>query len=165
MTPTQIRKQKWDRSESGKISLIYHSQILSSKRRNMSPPNYTRDELSEWMYENNYKELYDNWVNSDYNTDLAPSPDRKDDYKPYTFDNLQLVTYLQNKENYHRNKKTGVTTKEGISILQIGKGDNIICEHHSSMAASRATGINQQNISGCCNGKRKSAGGFKWKFK
>ena len=35
----------------------------------------------------------------------------------------------------------------------------------SSHEAERQTGANQQNIISCCQGKRKRAGGFHWKYK
>ena len=34
----------------------------------------------------------------------------------------------------------------------------------STHEAGRQTGINQSHISHCCNGKRKTAGGFRWQF-
>lgn len=38
-------------------------------------------------------------------------------------------------------------------------------EYESALAASKATGIHQGNISACCNGRYKTAGGFKWAYK
>jgi hypothetical protein len=34
----------------------------------------------------------------------------------------------------------------------------------SAMEAGRQLGLNQSNISRCCNGKRKTCGGFHWRF-
>ena len=42
---------------------------------------------------------------------LAPSIDRKDDYKPYTFDNIQLTTWQQNKAKGHEDCKNGINNK------------------------------------------------------
>ena len=36
--------------------------------------------------------------------------------------------------------------------------------YSSAHEASRQTGINQGNISNCCNGRHKTAGGFHWEF-
>lgn len=40
-----------------------------------------------------------------------------------------------------------------------------ICEYISVSEASRKNGVNVSNITMCCRGMRKSAGGFKWKYK
>ena len=36
--------------------------------------------------------------------------------------------------------------------------------YESALAASKATGIHQGNISACCNGKNKTAGGYRWAY-
>lgn len=52
------------------------------------------------------------------------------------------------------------------SILQIDKITNeIIREWESAMEANKILGINRCDISSCCSGSKKSAGGFKWKYK
>ena len=44
-------------------------------------------------------------------------------------------------------------------------GDKIIAEFHGCNEASRVTGINAAHINECRSGKRKTAGGYKWKAK
>lgn len=49
------------------------------------------------------------------------------------------------------------------------KGKPVRCvdtgeEYISARKASEVTGVNYKNISSCCNGKRKTAGGFMWEF-
>lgn len=40
----------------------------------------------------------------------------------------------------------------------------IIEEFESVLEAKAKTGINNSKIGECCNGKRRSAGGYKWKW-
>ena len=40
-----------------------------------------------------------------------------------------------------------------------------IAEYTSGTEASNTTGIYKSSISSCCNGKRRSAGGYGWRFK
>ena len=54
--------ESYDKTEKGIIRVIYKTQIANSKRRKMDLPNYTKEELKEWLYNNNFKKLYDNWV-------------------------------------------------------------------------------------------------------
>lgn len=50
-------------------------------------------------------------------------------------------------------------------VLQFSKNGEFIAEYPSIKEASRQTGCYQQHICKCCKGKRKSAGGFIWKYK
>ena len=50
-------------------------------------------------------------------------------------------------------------------VLQFSKDGEFIAEYPSTGEAGRQTGCIQQSICACCNGKRKSCGGFIWKYK
>ena len=50
-------------------------------------------------------------------------------------------------------------------IAQLTKDGKVIRFWDSQKEASRATGIPQQNISKCCNGHLKTAGGYGWVFR
>ena len=49
-------------------------------------------------------------------------------------------------------------------VICINKVSGLIVEFPSISEASRQTGINLSNICECCNGKKKSAGGFQWLY-
>jgi len=55
--------------------------------------------------------------------------------------------------------------KRNKIIIQYDLDGNIMKEYESQNQASRETNVNQSDISSCCNGKQKTAGGFTWKFK
>ena len=50
-------------------------------------------------------------------------------------------------------------------ILQFSKNGELIAEYSSLTEASRQTGCSAPHICSCCKGKRKSAGGFIWRYK
>lgn len=50
-------------------------------------------------------------------------------------------------------------------VLQYDQIGNLINEWCSTQTASKLTQISQSNISSCCLGNRKLAGGFIWKYK
>ena len=50
-------------------------------------------------------------------------------------------------------------------ILQFSKYGEFIAEYNSVMEAERHTGCHNQSICYCCKGKRKTCGGFIWKYK
>lgn len=61
--------------------------------------------------------------------------------------------------------RTGKIYASTKSIIQYSKDGEFIAEYNSVMEASRQIGCDNSSISKCCNGKRKTAGGFIWKYK
>jgi len=158
-----IAIQEYQKTKDGLISTIYSTQRATSRKRGDPMPTYTLGELREWMFSQRvFHELYDNWKESGYNTRLRPSCDRLDDYKPYTLDNLRVVTWRENNQRYMSDSLNGINTKQCISIIQfIGNVD--IAKYYSINSAARKTEIHHSNISACCNGRRKFAGGSQWR--
>lgn len=54
--------------------------------------------------------------------------------------------------------------KYAKKVLQYDLDDNFIAEYNSLKEASKKTGIGKGDICKCCNGKRDTAKGFKWKY-
>ena len=61
--------------------------------------------------------------------------------------------------------KKAIKEKLSIPILQFSKDMEFIKEWPSIAEAQRLLRISQGNICACCQGKRKQAGGFVWKYK
>lgn len=49
-------------------------------------------------------------------------------------------------------------------VSQFTKSGEFVATYPSTSEAGRQTGVNQSHISDCCNGKRKSAGGYVWRL-
>ena len=62
-------------------------------------------------------------------------------------------------------RKKMADSKPKNPVLQFSKDGEFIAEYPSIMEAERKTGCQNQHICGCCKGKRKSCGGFIWKYK
>lgn len=58
-----------------------------------------------------------------------------------------------------------VNREKGFPILMLNSSGDVIKEFASSYYASKELNIDRCHINACCNGTRKSAGGYKWKFK
>ena len=97
------------KTEKGVINKIFGHQKENSKKRGHKPPNYTKQELTIWLYKNRFKELFDNWVKSGYKKDLKPSCDRLNDTKGYGFDNIQLGVWSENNLKNYKDTIKGVT--------------------------------------------------------
>lgn len=154
------------RTKVGLVTTIYTHQGITSKRRTHPPPTYTMQELKSWLFNQNlFHQLHKNWVNSGYNIKLKPSVDRLKDCSPYTFGNIQLMTWGENQDKYYSDCKKGVNNKLWKTVLQFTKDNVFVKEYHSIHQAMRETNIPRSSISHCCLNNCDYAGGFVWKYK
>ncbi len=152
----------------GLTGKMYAAQKDACKKRNHDMPNYTLDQFRDWLESQPvFFELYEQWLSSDCKKDLIPSADRLDNDMTYSLDNLQVVTFKKNRENVYADRRSGIVTTIDKPVLQFAKDGEFIAEYFSIAEASRVTGVKSQNISAVANKlpKRKSAGGYIWKFK
>ncbi len=154
----------YDSTEKGVIRVIYKTQKSNSKARNFDAPSYSKAELSEWMYDSGYKNLYSAWVKSGYNKWSKPSIDRLNDYKPYSMSNIRLVTWKINKDKQTEDMLLARSTsgERCSKVIQLKKDGTFIAEYISIAEAKRQTKIT--NIHYACNGKRLTAGGYMWRI-
>lgn len=159
-------RDKYKVSKRGVVAIIYGNQRDSSKKRNHPMPDYTFLELKDWVFsQSNFNMLYNNWVKSGYKKELKPSCDRLDNNKPYTFDNLQLITWNENKYLYYRHLELGLCKRKLKPVLQYNIKGSFIEEFYSIAQASRINNIPHSNIIKVCKGERSTAGGYIWKYK
>ena len=76
-------------------------------------------------------------------------------------DNLFWGSKRDNSEDSHRK---GRHIKPKRPVVQYGKEGNLIAKYESTREAARQTGVIQSNLWKCCQGKLKSAGGYKWSY-
>jgi hypothetical protein len=82
-------------------------------------------------------------------------------------DNLEWVTNAEN--HYHAvrlglNKNYGANSYKARTVIQLDQEGNLIKKWECINDASYNLGIHQSNIVKCCNGERKTTGGFMWKY-
>lgn len=169
------------RSPSGKASVIYTNQIIRSKQRGYQLPKYTREEFIEFLLNSNeYIILFENWKNSNFKKNKAPSVDRIDDYKTYSFDNIQIITWEQNNEKYKADTLAGKSIKTCRAVDQLSLEGVFIKRFHSISEANRETNADIGKIVSMCKNKpykyiinkhgikkavyAKSIKGFKWRY-
>lgn len=158
-------KKRYYRSKRGLISTIYSSQKQSAKHRGHQMPSYTLEQLADWVFNQpNFEYLYANWVDSGFDSRKKPSCDRIDDYAPYMLGNLRLVTWGENNSRSWEDTKSGINNKRSKPVLQITREGIVVEEYYSISNAGREAGVRFTAISACCNGERRTAGGFVWCF-
>ena len=80
----------------------------------------------------------------------------------------ELIRLYNAEYNTTPNSTNGIrhfNTKHSKAVLQLSPDGTVVAEYPSAAEAERKTGIHFANISYCCYGKRKFAGGFRWAFK
>lgn len=169
------------RTKKGLIRSIYNQEKDKSKKRKYPLPTYSLEELEQWFWSQpNAETLYNNWVNSGYKQDLRPSIDRLDDYKSYTLDNIQLITYRENIDKYYKDLFIGKNNKICLAVDQYTLDGKFIKTYPSARIAARELGIkSSSNINNAAhnrkiirkekNGKTRitychKAAGFIWKI-
>lgn len=81
-------------------------------------------------------------------------------------ENLEWCDCLYN-VNYGNgiNKRScSLSITKSKRVAKCNSNMEIIEEFNSVLEAKALTGINNSKIGECCNGKRRSAGGYKWKW-
>jgi len=162
------RLTKYVHSKVGLIGRIHISQVYSSINRSHPPPAYTLQELREWcFFQPKFHELYDNWVKSGFAKSVRPSCDRKNDYKGYSFNNIQLMTWFENRQKSYEDQKNGINNKNSRSVIGTHKVTGGKVEFYSASEAGRRIGIDKAGIIKCCSGSTKysHSGGYIWRYK
>jgi len=167
----RILVEDYRKTKDGLISVLYSSQKYASIKRNQSLPIYTKSELTEWLNEQPlFHKLYTEWVLSGYDTFLKPSIDRKSNLLSYTFENIKLMVWQENKNNAYEDMRTGKLKNSGFlygglkAVSQYSLGNTLIQNHISVSAAAKEVGVVPSNISACCSGRQKTAKDFIWRY-
>jgi len=161
------RRYKQSRSKLAVIKNIYRHQVENSKVRGHSAPDYTLDDLVDYLMSNpSFNSLYEDWVVNKFDMWSIPSVDRIDEKLGYSFSNIQVVTFLENKRNHDNGRLRGeVITSQMKRILKFSKDSGeFICEYPSLGVASRDSGVPADKIGRCAKQKRLTAGGYVWKY-
>ena len=155
----------YDRTQKGVIRVMYKTQVRNSKSRKMNLPDYTKEQFKEWLYSNNFEKLYNEWVNSGFDKNKKPSADRLDDFKPYTLNNIRLVTWEENRNHQIMDiiNGTGTSGRRCKPVIQYDSNGNILAEYHSFSFARRVMGYSMEGS--LKNGRPDRKNGFIWKYK
>ena len=156
-------KDSYDRTEKGVIRVIYKTQKSNSKKRGHNPPHYTKEQLSEWLYKNGFKKLYNEWVKSDFNIWKKPSIDRINDFYGYSFDNITLSTWRANKNHQIKDIFNGTGTS-GLKCkaIECYKDGVLIAKYISYSEAKRKVGYSFWRVLKSGNEDREN--GYKWRY-
>ena len=153
------------RTKRGLLLKIYSGQKRSSTKRKIVQPLYTKEEfVNKFINDTKFINLYNSWVESNYNRWSTPSFDRLDDYKPYSFDSIELKTWKENSDKAAANRRDGTSTPgaRNIPVAKLTLDGEVICKYISIGQAARECGLNSGNILKAVRGKQQTSGGYRW---
>lgn len=79
-------------------------------------------------------------------------------------DNLEWCTGEYNRGQYIKNHPGGRKKINVLPVNQIDSDGNIVKRWNDSRTITNETGMSQWSITQCCDGKRKTAYGFRWQY-
>ena len=148
------------------LTSIYSSQKERSKLRWHNQPSYTKEELKKWILsQDNFHKLFEERKESWYEKNKIPSIDRLDDYKWYSFDNIQLITWEENNNKWHKDRKEWVNNKNSKAVIWTNIKTWEVTEYYSTKEASRVTSTHNWNLVACCKWNKNNAWWYIWKYK
>ena len=151
------------RTIDGVIQQMYNSQIQASKKRGHSLPQYTKEELKQWLFnDTDFVTKYNDWVNSNYNKNKKPSVDRINPNKGYTLDNIQLLTWENNKRKGHLDIKNGIDNRRNKKVYCYDMDGVFVKEFYSVSETARQLQLSQGNITHCLDNETRSYRGYRF---
>ncbi len=163
----KVDRMSYRHTKAGLIKGIYLSQKYCSKHRGHPLPDYSVCKLIDWfLRQPHFDALYLNWMNSGYSKWKTPSVDRIDDYKSYSLDNIQLMTWGDNNKKANNDVKIGKNNKRSKAVSKFSYLGVFLEKYYSISEAARQNNIKPQYISRCCMNKkyRKLCMGYAWKY-
>lgn len=146
---------------------LLYLQRYRSKKKNFQPPTYTWDELKDWLdAQPNTVKVWNDWVNSGYQQELCPSIDRIDNKKGYSLDNIQLMTFQQNRAKGHQDVINGEqnTGMERVAVQGFYPDGSLQGTYASINEAARQTGMSAQTIGRHAKGIYKRPLKIYWRY-
>lgn len=116
----------YDFTFKGVIRVLYKTMKRHQELRGHGELPFTKKGFKGWALDNDYQELYTTWKNKGYLKEDKPSVDRLDDFKGYSFTNMRLVTWVENKQHQASDILTGEGTS-GTRCHKLQKLDNKGC--------------------------------------
>lgn len=171
-------RQLAKRTPEGWYSKIYYAMRKRNKENFDLELPFTKEEFIQWIndnYKEKFERLFKIYVDSNCDKYLCPSIDRIDDYKSYTFDNMQLLTWKENDLKGTHGIKNKVSCAEvgkkycSKTVLQYDLLENLIMTFSSTHEVERITGIDASLIARACrryqDGYSGYAKGYYWHYK
>lgn len=145
----------------GMLTNLYHKMSTRNKASNFGELPFTLEEFQKWgLSDFKFNQLFNAWVESDYDHNLKPTVDRTNPRKGYSFSNMSWMFWEDNKkkgylEVANKKHKPIAMFKDGVLV---GKFKSI--KDAQFFLGMKSNG----NISECLSGRRNVVKGYNFKY-
>lgn len=144
--------RNWRKTKRGLITNLFH------KMKSRNTVMFDLAFLHSFAECKKFDRLYNEWVNSGYVKQLKPSIDRIRNKGVYSVDNIQWLTWAENRFKQRMERK-----HRSLPVNQLLNGI-VVNTYKSQKDVIMKTGLSQSNLSMTLNGKRALCGGYKWEY-
>lgn len=158
-----VKGKSRNQTVKGVVRVLYKTQKQNQIKRGHGELPYTKKEFRDWLFDNDFEALYKEWVAGNYAKDLKPSVVRVDSTKGYSFDNIELITWGENKKRQYGDIKDGVGSsgKRCKALLQLDANNVLVKRHVSYNQAQRDMGY---SLEYAIKNQKKCRNNFYWKY-
>jgi len=150
----RLANERYRRSPKG---VLTHSFGHQSNRRGVE---YTLEQLhGMFLDDDKFLRLHSEWVSSGYVRGKRPVIDRLDRRKGYTLNNIQVLTWDENR--YKQRMEIRHLKRKPVAQYS---GDNLIATYKSVNHAAQAMGVAQSAISRALKKPHYTCSCFTWRF-
>ena len=156
----------------------YNGMRNRNKAKSFGELKFSCEQFEKWVLDNYSEKFYlmfEKYVNSGFDKYEKPSIDRIDDYKGYTFDNMQLLNWRENNEKGRKSNKNKISCAEvakrycSKTVEQFDLNGNFISEYESTHEIERKLGYSSSSIARACRktkeNKNTISHGYIWRYK
>ena len=156
-----------NRTKRGLAFKLHATQRRNSREREHPLPTYSKEELYDWLLKQpNFNQLFEQWVGSNYDRQLVPSCDRVRDEFGYSFGNIELKTYRDNRGKYGSQKINGnAHNNDCKAIYQYDMSGMFIAEFYSIAQAVRELRVISNAVSKVCKYTLQQHHGWVFRYK
>ena len=153
--------KKYRKTKKGVLINVYdHIKRRNKDKFGLELDFTSKDFKDKYIDDENFLKAYNSWVKSGYEYYKKPSVDRINPDKPYTFGNMQFMTWEENRRKGEK-ERSRITT----SVSMFDLSGKHIKDFESIKEAVKETGLNQSGITSCCCGRYKQTGGYVFRYK
>lgn len=105
------------------------------------------------------------WANPDTRSKIQASLSNPKTRKKMSDSAKKRYNTVEGKEHIDKMWTDSLRASISKPVMQYNKNGEFVAEYFGAREAAKRTNIVPSSIIECCNGKRKSAGGFVWKYK
>ena len=154
-------------SNLGRVKCLGNGNSNNSKERILKPGITKGDYLQVTLFKEGKRKQY--YIHRLVANSFIDNPDNynevnhiNEDKTDNRVDNLEWCDRTYNCNYGSRNERMATIRKK--PIYSVNKTTNEITYYQSATDAEKITKISNAHICSCCNGKRKTAGGYKWYY-